>query len=164
MLKTKRIYETPHPEDGARYLVDALWPRGVSREDADLSGWLKELVPSSRLRKWFDHDPRHWGKFRQRYRAELGAALKEEILGRLAAQASEENVTLLFAARDQKHNNAEALKDFIQNRVNAASEETTSAKGGRRKNEQNRRFLSKCGLEIRETRTGDRMPGQCQGG
>jgi len=125
VLKTKRIYEAPQPEDGSRYLVDALWPRGVSRKDAELSGWLKDLAPSSRLRKWFDHDPRHWGKFRQRYRAELGAARKEEILARLAAQASEGNVTLLFAARDQEHNNAEALKDFIENRVKAPRKKAT---------------------------------------
>lgn len=99
MLKTKRIYETPDPKDGNRYLVDALWPRGVSKEDAELSGWLKELAPSGRLRKWFDHSPEHWGKFRQRYRAELGAAKKKEILDNLADQAASGNVTLLYAAR-----------------------------------------------------------------
>jgi uncharacterized protein YeaO (DUF488 family) len=133
MLKTKRIYEAPHPEDGARYLVDALWPRGVSKKEAKLSGWLKELAPSSGLRKWFDHDPRNWGKFRQRYRAELGAARKEEILDRLAAQASQGNVTLLFAARDEEHNNAEALKDFIQNRAKASRKNQMNKKRAGRK-------------------------------
>lgn len=125
MVKTKRIYQPPDPGDGARYLVDALWPRGVSKEEASLTAWLKELAPSSRLRSWFDHDPRKWGKFRQRYRAELRAAPKEEILDRLAARAGSENVTLLFAARDEEHNNAEALKDFIENRMETPERRAT---------------------------------------
>lgn len=125
MVKTKRIYQPPDPGDGARYLVDALWPRGVSKEEASLTDWLKELAPSSRLRSWFGHDPRKWGKFRQRYRAELRAAPKEEILDRLAARAGSENVTLLFAARDEEHNNAEALKGFIENRMETPERRAT---------------------------------------
>jgi uncharacterized protein YeaO (DUF488 family) len=125
VLRTKRIYDAPDPRDGTRYLVDALWPRGVSRKDAALDGWLKELAPSSRLRSWFDHDPRKWGKFRQRYRAELRAAPKEEILDRLAARAGSENVTLLFAARDEEHNNAEALKGFVENRMETGKRSAT---------------------------------------
>ncbi len=125
MVKTKRIYEPPDPEDGDRYLVDALWPRGVSKEEASLTDWLEELAPSSRLRNWFDHDPRRWGKFRQRYRAELRAAPKEKILDRLAARAGRENVTLLFAARDEEHNNAEALEDFIENRMETQKRRAT---------------------------------------
>jgi len=125
MLRTKRIYEAPDSRDGSRYLVDALWPRGVSKGAADLEGWLKELAPSSRLRNWFDHDPRKWGKFRQRYRAELRAGPKEEALDRLAARAEHENVTLVFAARDEEHNNAEALKYFIENRMKTQKRRAT---------------------------------------
>lgn len=125
MVRTKRIYDPLDDRDGARYLVDALWPRGVSREDAALSGWLKELAPTSRLRNWFGHDPAKWGKFRQRYRAELRAASKEETLDRLTARAEIGNVTLLYAARDRDRNNARALKDFIENRMKAARKRRT---------------------------------------
>ena len=124
-LRTKRIYDAPDSRDGARYLVDALWPRGVSKEDANLDDWLKELAPSSRLRSWFDHDPRKWGKFRQRYRAELRAGPKEETLDRLASRAERGNVTLVFAARDEEHNNAEALRDFIENRMKTQKRRAT---------------------------------------
>lgn len=112
MLRTKRIFEAPEARDGFRYLVDAMWPRGVSKED----GWLKHLAPSRELRKWFHHDASKWGRFRQRYRAELRKSSKEELLDQLAKQAEKETVTLVYAARDEAHNNARALKDFIENR------------------------------------------------
>jgi uncharacterized protein YeaO (DUF488 family) len=115
LLKTKRVYEDPRPDDGERVLVDRLWPRGVSKEKAKLDDWAKELAPSDELRKWFDHAPGKWGKFRQRYRAELSSNEKREKMKRLAEESKRNTVTLLFAAKDEDMNNAVALKRFIEN-------------------------------------------------
>lgn len=117
MVRTKRIYDPPDAEDGRRYLVDAMWPRGVSKDRAELTDWLKHMAPSRDLRTWFGHDPDKWGKFRQRYRSELREASKEDTLDLLADQAESGTVTLVYAARDVQHNNAQALKDFVENRV-----------------------------------------------
>lgn len=113
MIKTRRIYEDPQSDDGERVLVDRLWPRGVSKDEAKLDDWAKELAPSDELRKWFDHDPDKWGKFKQRYRAELSAANKSEKMKRLAEKSRSGNVTLLYAAKDEEMNNARALGQFI---------------------------------------------------
>jgi uncharacterized protein YeaO (DUF488 family) len=113
VIRTKRAYDEPAPDDGERYLVDRLWPRGVSRDEARLTDWLKELAPSDPLRRWFGHRPERWGKFRQRYRAELRAAPKERAMRRLAERAGQGPVTLVYAARDRERNNAVALRDFI---------------------------------------------------
>lgn len=115
MIKTKRIYEDVSMEDGARILVDRVWPRGISKDNAAIQDWFKDLAPSEKLRKWYDHDPEKWKKFRQRYRAELQAREKELVMRRLAAIAKEKPVTLVYAAKDNKHNNAIALRDFIKN-------------------------------------------------
>ncbi|MBJ6724981.1 DUF488 domain-containing protein [Geomesophilobacter sediminis] len=115
MIQIKRVYEAPGPEDGRRLLVDRLWPRGLSREEARLDGWLKEIAPSDELRRWFGHDPERWEAFQSRYRAELesvGAVLDE-----LCQTARREKVTLLYAAKDEAHNNAVVLKDFIEARM-----------------------------------------------
>lgn len=110
-IKTKRIYEAPEKQDGIRILVDRLWPRGVSKEKAALDLWLKDVAPSTELRKWFDHDPAKWEKFRARYLQELKdnaapvALLKEEL--------KKGPVTLLYAARDEKHNEAEVLREAL---------------------------------------------------
>ncbi|WP_292365820.1 MULTISPECIES: DUF488 domain-containing protein [unclassified Methanoculleus] len=112
MIRTKRIYAEPSKDDGARILVDRLWPRGISKERALLDRWEKDLAPGDELRRWFGHDPAKWEEFLRRYRAELEG--KEEELARLRREAGEGTVTLLYAARDEEHNNAVALKRYIE--------------------------------------------------
>ncbi len=112
-VEIKRIQEAAHPDDGLRVLVDRLWPRGISKEAAALDAWSRELAPSSGLRRWFNHDPALWELFRHRYAAELDAL--EEHWRPLAAKASHHRVTLLFAARDEEHNHAVALKAYLNN-------------------------------------------------
>jgi uncharacterized protein YeaO (DUF488 family) len=112
-IRTKRIYEEPRPEDGTRILVDRLWPRGVSKEEATLDEWLKEIAPSDNLREWFDHDSGRWEEFVSRYHDEL--ADREAEIERLRSLAQEETVTLLYAATDTQHNNAVALKRHLEN-------------------------------------------------
>ena len=109
------MYEPPAAEDGARLLVDRLWPRGVTKEKLQLAGWLKETAPSDALREWFDHDPAKWDEFQRRYGAELEANPKvwEPIL----QAARDGKVTLLFAAKDAEHNNAVALKAFLERKL-----------------------------------------------
>ena len=118
-LEVKRIYEPPSPDDGARILVDRLWPRGVSKEAAGLTLWLKEIAPSAELRQWFGHDPARWDEFRQRYRAELDAnpAAVERLRGFLKAGG----VTLLYAARDTRHNHAPVLAEYLRDHMGKAS-------------------------------------------
>jgi uncharacterized protein YeaO (DUF488 family) len=115
MLKLKRIYELPAPDDGRRILVDRLWPRGISKEAAHLDAWLKEVAPSDELRRWYGHDPQRWGEFRRRYREELrghGLELEE-----LHNEAERKTVTLLFAAQDAGHSNAAVLKEILESSV-----------------------------------------------
>ncbi len=111
MVKIKRIYDPPASEDGRRVLVDRLWPRGVAREEARIDEWLQEIAPSDDLRKWFGHDPTRWEEFRNRYRHELEG--HDDILARLRAEAKKGRVTLLFAAKDEEHNNAVVLKGLL---------------------------------------------------
>jgi uncharacterized protein YeaO (DUF488 family) len=112
MVKIKRVYEEPAPQDGVRLLVDRLWPRGLSKERARLERWLKEIAPSEELRRWFGHDPAKWQEFRLRYREELSA--QRELVDELRKLAAEETVTLLFAAHDEERNNAVVLKELIE--------------------------------------------------
>lgn len=107
----KRVYDTPAKSDGYRVLVDRLWPRGVSKERAKLDLWLKEIAPSTELRKWFGHDPKKWPEFQKRYRAELRA--NKEVVTQLKKLATKRRVTLLFGARDVDHNEAAVLRDYI---------------------------------------------------
>ena len=111
MLKLKRIYQQAEPADGRRILVDRLWPRGMSKERARVDWWLKEIAPSDELRRWFAHDPSRWEGFQTRYRAELEA--RRPLLDELRALAARETVTLLYAARDEEHNNAVLLKELL---------------------------------------------------
>jgi uncharacterized protein YeaO (DUF488 family) len=115
VIKTKRVYEKPAPSDGRRLLIDLVWPRGLKKNDLALDGWLKEVAPSGRLRRWFGHDPRKWREFRRRYFAELRA--KSETWAPILARARESNVALLYGARDAEHNNATALKEFLTGRL-----------------------------------------------
>lgn len=111
-LTVKRIYEPAAKEDGFRVLVDRLWPRGVSKEKARVDLWLKEIAPSHELREWFDHDPAKWKEFQIKYKKELKA--NDEVLSILKKYVHAGKVTLLYAARDEAHNQAVVLKEFIQ--------------------------------------------------
>jgi uncharacterized protein YeaO (DUF488 family) len=111
MVKIKRVYQEAEPADGRRILVDRLWPRGVSKDAARVDWWLKEIAPSNELRRWFAHDPSKWEEFQAHYRAELEA--RQPQLDELRALAARETVTLLYAAKDQEHNNAVLLKELL---------------------------------------------------
>ena len=111
-LKLKRVYEAPDKDDGIRILVDRLWPRGLTKKKAKLDLWLKEIAPSTELRKWFRHDPKKWRSFRERYQTELKHHADQ--LKVLQSKAKEGTVTLIYGARDQEHNEALVLKQFLQ--------------------------------------------------
>ncbi|EPR36347.1 protein of unknown function DUF488 [Desulfovibrio sp. X2] len=115
MLRIKRAYEEAGEGDGTRYLVDALWPRGVSRERLRIAAWLKAVAPGAGLRKRFHHEKERWPEFREAYLAELGQAEGEaaEALGELRRAMAEGDVTLVYAARDEKRNNAVVLREFL---------------------------------------------------
>ena len=111
MIRVKRVYDPPSAEDGLRILVDRLWPRGLSKERAQVQLWLKEIAPSAELRTWFGHDPARWEEFRRRYRGELSA--KTDLLRHLREKEREGPVTLVYAARDEARNNAVVLKELL---------------------------------------------------
>ncbi|MGD0498312.1 MAG: DUF488 family protein [Bryobacteraceae bacterium] len=111
LIRVKRVYEPTGADDGARLLVDRLWPRGVKKESARLDGWPKEIAPSDALRRWFAHSPERWEEFRHRYFEELDS--KAEIWGPILSAARRGAVTLLYAARDAEHNNAVALREYL---------------------------------------------------
>ena len=113
-VRLKRAYAAPEATDGVRILVDRLWPRGLRKADATIDRWLKELAPSTELRRWFGHDPQRWRGFQQRYRKELAA--RADLLAELRTAARREPITLLFAARDETHNEAVVLAELLQRR------------------------------------------------
>lgn len=115
MIKLKRAYEPASRGDGARFLVERLWPRGVRRSAIKLDGWLKDLAPSPGLRKWFAHDPAKWQEFRRRYFTELRA--RPGALEPLFRAARKGSVTLVFSSRDTEHNNAVALETYVKRRL-----------------------------------------------
>lgn len=117
MIAIKRAYEKPAKEDGTRVLIDRLWPRGVSKEDAQIDRWAKDLAPSTELRKWFDHDPAKWEEFQERYTEELAAHRAE--LEVLAKEAKGQRVTLVYGAKDEKHNDAVVLANLLNRKVNS---------------------------------------------
>jgi uncharacterized protein YeaO (DUF488 family) len=110
-LKIKRVYEKPEKSDGMRILIDRLWPRGLSKEKAEVALWLKEIAPSTELRKWFDHDPEKWEEFQKRYRAELEE--KNEAVQSLRDKMREGVVTLVYGAKDEEHNDAVVLAEIF---------------------------------------------------
>ena len=116
MIRTKRAYEEPEKKDGSRFLVDALWPRGIRKEGLNIERWLKETAPSKTLRQWFAHDPSRWVEFQRRYFAELRK--RPESWRPLLDAARNGKLTLVFGARDAEHNNAVALKAFLEKRIN----------------------------------------------
>ena len=110
-LHVKRVYDPPSPEDGQRVLVDRLWPRGLSKEKAQIDLWAKEIAPSTELRKWFAHEVDKWPEFQRRYREELAA--NAEAVDQLHTELSSETVTLLFATRETEFNHAHVLAEIL---------------------------------------------------
>ncbi len=117
MIRLKRIYEPADPEDGARILVERLWPRGVKREEAKLAAWVKELAPSPELRKWFAHRTERWKEFRRRYEQELQRPLAQALLQALVWKAHHQTLTLVFAAKDVEHNSAVVIQDLLRQQM-----------------------------------------------
>lgn len=113
MIVLKRMYDKPEEKDGYRILIDRLWPRGVSKEEEKIDLWLKEVAPSNELRKWFSHNEKKWDDFKVKYKKELKGNL--EIVQKIKQIEKEEKmVTLLYSAKDEKHNNAVVLKEYLQ--------------------------------------------------
>lgn len=114
MITVERVYSVPE-SDGFRILVDRLWPRGLSKDELKLDMWLKEIGPSNELRKWFGHDPDKWDEFKGKFFQELDQ--KEELIDQIVIKAKKGDVILLFGAKDEEHNNAVALKEYIDTRM-----------------------------------------------
>ena len=110
-VRLKRAYEPPSTDDGVRILVDRLWPRAVSKGALALDDWMKDIAPSTELRRWFGHDPSRWHEFCNRYAAEMHE--HQDLLRELRARARNGRITLVFSARDERHNDAVALKNFV---------------------------------------------------
>lgn len=115
MIQTKRAYDRASKDDGERILVERLWPRGVKKEELRLDRWIKDIAPSTALRQWFQHDPAKWGEFRRRYFRELEK--HSDAWRPLLALSRRGRVTLVYSAHDTEHNNAVALKEFLQAKV-----------------------------------------------
>lgn len=115
-LQLKRVYEEPNQQDGTRFLVERLWPRGVTKSALADAAWLKEAAPSTELREWFHHDPERWNEFRRRYFAELKH--HRDDLAPILEAVRKGTVTLLYSSHDTKHNNAVALKEFLDQSLN----------------------------------------------
>ena len=117
-VKIKRIYEEPHKNDGIRILVDRIWPRGLSKENAKLDDWMKGVGPSSELRKWFNHDPDKFDEFKQKYKEELKSGTQQKELKKLKdiTKRHDKKVTLVYAAKDKENNQAKVLKEILDSR------------------------------------------------
>lgn len=121
MIRLKRVYEKPSRTDGLRILVDRLWPRGLTKQRAAVTLWLKDVAPSTELRKWFGHEVERWPKFQARYHAELAKATSAALLDQLAEQARRGPLTLVFGARDPEHNQAKVIADELERRLGESS-------------------------------------------
>jgi uncharacterized protein YeaO (DUF488 family) len=128
MIRIKRAYESPARGDGRRILVERLWPRGMKKESLEADAWMKEIAPSTALRKWFDHRVERWDKFRQRYRDELEA--NPDAWQPIVDAARRGTVTLLYSARDTAHNGAVVLRDYLTERA-AEGSHRKAGKGAR---------------------------------
>ena len=113
-VRLKRAYATPAADDGTRILVDRLWPRGLSKERAAIDHWMKDIAPTTGLRKWFGHDPSRWEEFRRRYSKEVSE--KADLLDQLRSLARQGPITLVYSAHDEKHNDAVELRELILGR------------------------------------------------
>lgn len=111
----KRVYEKALPADGKRILVERLWPRGLKKEDAKIDEWLKDLAPSTELRKWYGHEPSKWVRFKERYWKELET--KQAALSKLANESKRSTLTFVFGSKEEKLNNAAALKEYIETKL-----------------------------------------------
>jgi uncharacterized protein YeaO (DUF488 family) len=118
-IKLKRVYEAPSRQDGRRFLVERLWPRGVKKELLHLDLWLKDVAPSTALRKWFGHDPKKWREFQGRYRVELDQ--HPEACEPILQAARHGTVTLLYSSHDTEHNNAVALREYLEQRLGSTA-------------------------------------------
>ncbi len=115
MISLQRVYEEGIPQSGTRFLVERLWPRGMKKSELQLDGWLKDAGPSTALRQWFNHDPEKWDEFRRRYFAELDS--RQEAWEPILAAARQGTVTLLYSSHDSEHNNAVALKEYLESKL-----------------------------------------------
>ncbi len=115
MIQLKRVYDKREPHDGVRFLVERLWPRGIRKVDIHMDGWQKEVGPSDQLRKWFSHDPAKWTEFQHKYLAELEQ--RPEVWKPILSAAKRGTVTLLYSSHDAEHNNAVALKQFLESKL-----------------------------------------------
>jgi uncharacterized protein YeaO (DUF488 family) len=134
-VQIKRVYEPATNADGYRVLVDRLWPRGLSKKDTHIDLWLREVGPSTALRKWFNHDPARWTEFQRRYHAELKQ--KAALLATITEQAKNRPVTLLYSAKDEQHNQAVALRNLLLKRTvtrTSAASVKKSSRTSRKKN------------------------------
>ena len=118
MILLKRAYDQATPRDGKRFLVERLWPRGIKKTDLPLDDWFKDVAPSTELRKWFSHDPARWNEFQHRYRAELQH--QPQLWKPLLDAARKGTITLVFSSHDVEHNNAVALKEFLESQLSKA--------------------------------------------
>jgi uncharacterized protein YeaO (DUF488 family) len=118
MVKIKRVYDEPSKGDGKRILIDRLWPRGLKKEHAQIDAWIKEIAPSNELRKWFNHEPNKWREFKNRFFMELEG--KGDLVEEIASLARKGSVTLLFGSKEERFNNAVALKGYIDAKMKAA--------------------------------------------
>lgn len=114
-IRIKRIYDAAHTQDGGRILVDRLWPRGIKKDQAQIDLWMKDIAPSNELRKWFNHDPDKWEEFQRRYAKELDQ--NREGVDQLLQCVKKGKVTFLFSAKNETHNNAIALKEYLRDRI-----------------------------------------------
>jgi uncharacterized protein YeaO (DUF488 family) len=113
-IHIKRVYDPPDAADGARVLVDRVWPRGIKKDDAELALWLKDVAPSTELRRWFGHEPERWPEFQRRYRAELER--NPDPIAKLRELAKHGRLTLVYGARDTEHNQAVVLSDYLESK------------------------------------------------
>ena len=120
-VRLQRAYDEPTPDDGYRVLVDRVWPRGRTKEHLRLDEWARDLGPSTRLRKWFGHDPSRWTEFQARYRAELADPGRSRMLDELAVRARRARVTLVYGAHDAEHNQAHVIADELERRLTGSS-------------------------------------------
>jgi len=111
-ITIKRVYEEPSKEDGKRILIDRLWPRGLTKEKAKIDLWLKNIAPSTELRKWFGHDPAKWQEFKKRYLVEIKKNI--QVLSELEGELKKGQVTLVYGAKDEEHNDAVVLKEYLE--------------------------------------------------
>ena len=126
-VRIKRVYDEPSPQDGTRVLVDRVWPRGMKKEKAHIDLWLKDAAPSTALRKWFGHQADKWDDFRRRYAAELDK--HQEAVEQLRRLAEKHALTLVFSARDEEHNNAMVLREYLSEKSKTLENDSKTAAG-----------------------------------